>query len=471
MRTLLEPEREIPITNEADVVVAGAGLAGVSASVAASRTGASTILIERYGFPGGTSTAGLMSGITNFYFTRRNQRVVHGIAMEVVDRLVAKGGVGLGPFTKEVPQIPNDPEKMKLVMIELLEEEGIEVIFHSLVAATHIVDGCIRAVVVENKGGRSAIEGKAFVDASGDADLVWMSGGEVEPVKSNGSLEMRMANVELDALLEYFLSHPSEYDEYGDVETSVEDFESNWREKGMFHLPHGNGRRMSIVQEAIGRGQYKREFGLIHGLDAFGMYGLRDTRTVIVNTGFVNGDLLDPEFLSRAENDARSAARIAADFLVEKMPGFQESYLAETAAQIGIRFTRRVIGHHRLTEAERESFCRFRDVVAVATERKIGGPRYEGGFDVPYRILLPKGVEGVLVASGKCASTDPPGALRGQVACMQMGQACGAAAAISALSGGLPSHIDVSSLQKELLRQGVYLGDGERLVQLGLRGP
>jgi hypothetical protein len=409
-----------------------------------------------------------MSGITNFYYTGRDQRVVGGIALEIVERLEERNGVGSGPFTSEVPQIPNDPELMKLVLIEMLEEAGVEVLYHTVVAGVDVVSGRLSHLIVENKGGRSAVAGGIFVDATGDADLVSLSGGEVDYVNPNGSLEIRMANVDVGELIDYLVNHPGEYDDFGDVATNLADCRKNWEGKGLFHLPHGNGRRISVVQDAIENGEYAREFGVIHGLDAFGMYGLRKNRTVIVNTGFVNGPLLDPGFLSRAETDARRAARLAADFLIEKMPGFSNSYLADTATQIGIRLTRRIKGHYTLTREECEAYSRFDDVIAVATERVMGGPRYEEGFDIPLGILIPKGIEGILVASGKCVSTDPPGQLRGQVACMQMGQACGVIAASCRKNGVLPIKADVRDIQELLLGQGVNLGDPERLSQLGL---
>jgi hypothetical protein len=295
-----------------------------------------------------------------------------------------------------------------------------------------------------------------------------MAGGEVEEVPPNGSLELRMANVDLDGLIEYFQENPEEYDPYGDVETSLEDCVRNWRERGVFHLPHGNGTKMHLVQNAIAKGEYQRELGLIHGLDAFGMYALRKDRWVIVNTGFINGPLLDPFFRSRAESDARRAASVAAQFLTRTFPGFEHAYLAQTAPEIGVRLTRRIISDLELTREDMESFRRFEDVVAVATERKMGGPRYEEGFDIPLRIMIPRGVSGVLAASGKSLSVDPPGALRGQVACMQAGQAGGVAAALSAKANVLPHRIDVQAVQGRLLAQGVYLGSHERLRELGL---
>ncbi len=467
MEKILEPESETPVVAKADVVVAGGGLSGVAAAVAATRSGANVLMLEQHAFPGGTSTAALMSGITNFYVTRRDQQVVRGIAEEVLRRLVASEGVGLGPFTRRVPQIPNDPEKMKLVLIELLEDAGVRVLYHSRLAAAQVIRGKVNSAIVENKAGRSAIVGQAFVDATGDADLVWRAGGEVERVGANGSLEMRMANVDLDTLCEYFIDNPSEYDEYGDVETSLADFAGNWREKGILHIPHGNGTKMSLVQRAVSEGRYARECGAVVGMDAFGMYAFRGTGTVIVNTGFLHGDLLDPFVLSKAESEARKAARIAADFLITNMPGFERSFLVETGSELGIRVARRIIGRYMLTRAECEAFSRFPDVIAVATERRMGGPRYEEGFDIPYGIMVPISLKGVLVASGKAVSTDPAGLLRAQVACMQLGQASGVAAAAAARLDRSPGELDVRAIQRQLLAQGVYLGDDQRLLELG----
>ena len=198
--SIIEPERRTDVSHQADVVVVGGGVTGVSAAVASARAGADTLLIERYAFPGGTSTAGLMSGITNFFFTGRNERVVRGIAQEMVTRLGEKKGVGGGPFSSEVPQIPNDPELMKLVLIEMLEEAGAKVLYHTTVAGVDVVSGRLSHLMVENKGGRSAVAGGIFVDATGDADLVSLSGGEVDNVNPNGSLEIRMANVDVDEL-------------------------------------------------------------------------------------------------------------------------------------------------------------------------------------------------------------------------------------------------------------------------------
>jgi len=471
LRSIVEGERRVPLVKNADVVVVGAGLAGVSAAVAAARAGADTLLIERNAFPGGISTSSLMSSISNFYFTRRNRRVARGIASEILENLADAGGAPPGPLGPEVPQIPNDPEKMKVVLIELLRRSGVETLYHTRLSSVPASSRRVLHIVVENSAGRQAIEGRVFVDATGDADLVWKAGGTVESVGGSASLEMRFSNVHLDDLVEYFDSNPGEYDALIDVETSLEDFKKNWRERGIFHLPHGNGPRISIIRKAVTEGAYPRELGLVNGLDALGMYGLRDTATVIVNTGFVGGGLLDdPLLLSRAEEDARIAAQRVARFLQENMPGFEDAVLVATGDELGIRITRRIVASYRLTRAEIESSARFHDAIAVGAERRIGGQRLEEGFDIPYRITLPAGVKGVVAASGKTVSTEPPGTLRGQVLCMQLGQATGVAAALSASNRIAPDKIPARQLQSELLRQGVYLGEKSRLEQLGLVG-
>ena len=448
---------------EAEVVVVGGGLSGVSASVSSSRAGASTILVERCAFPGGTSTAGLMSSTTNFYVTGKGLVVAKGFPYELVERLARIRKKGNPAVFQTVPQIPHDPEKLKVVLIDLLDKAGVTYLFHTAFSS------CVRrrgmwTLVFHTRSGSVAIKARAVVDATGDASVVLSAGGRVVPAPGSASLEFRMADVDLEKLVEYIASDPSQYDEYCDVESTASDLRNNWEEFGIFHLPHGNGRKMKIVQEAVRRGRYPRTFGIVSGMDAFGMYGLRESRTAIINTGFITGDFLDPFFLSRAEAAARRAAQIASDFLVREMPGFEESFLVQTACELGIRTTRRIRGLYELKRSEIESACRFPDSIAVGSERRIGGPRFEDGFDVPFRILLPEGVEGIVVASGKTASTDPAGLLRAQVMCMQLGQAAGVAAAISAREGITPSRLDPVEIQRELSRQGAFIRDADGAV-------
>jgi len=441
---------------EAEVVVVGGGLSGVSASVSSSRAGASTILVERSAFPGGTSTAGLMSSTTNFYVTRKGQIVAKGFPYELAERLARTRKKGNPAAFQTVPQIPHDPEKLKLVLIDLLDEAGVTYVFHTAFSS------CARRMgrwilVFQTRSGTVTISARAVVDATGDASVVFAAGGRVVPAPGSASLEFRMADVDLEKLVDYIASDPSQYDQYCDVESTVSDLRNSWEEFGIFHLPHGNGRKMKIVQDAVREGRYPHTFGIVSGMDAFGMYGLRESRTAIINTGFITGDFLDPFFLSRAEAAARRAAQIASDFLIREMPGFEGSFLVQTACELGIRTTRRIQGRYELKRSEIESACRFPDSIAVGCERKIGGPRFEDGFDVPFRILLPDGVEGIVVASGKTASTEPAGLLRAQVMCMQLGQAAGVAAAISARKGVAPSRVEPSEIQGELSRQGAFI--------------
>ena len=128
--TIREPERQIEILEEVDVLVAGAGVAGCAAAVAAARAGAKTILLERNGTLGGVATAGLMANIGNLYVDRDGRIVIHGIAKEVIDRMVARGAASEKWASREVPGVVIDSEQLKVVLIEMQQEAGVKVLTH-----------------------------------------------------------------------------------------------------------------------------------------------------------------------------------------------------------------------------------------------------------------------------------------------------------------------------------------------------
>ncbi|NLF14372.1 MAG: FAD-dependent oxidoreductase [Anaerolineaceae bacterium] len=464
--------REIPPLAEVEVLVAGGGLSGVAAAVAAARNGAKTLLVERSSILGGVATAGLMASITNFYYTDRNELVVGGIATEVVDRLAELGGTTKEWRSRSCPHYTNDPEIFKVLLIDMVLESGAQVLLDTWVVDTLVEDGALRGVIVETKGGPRAIRALVSVDTTGDADLACRAGApyRYEPTASS-SLEFRMGNVDLQKLFQYFMEHPSEYPTDQDIPTSLEQLAYHWRERGLLFVPHGAGRHMQLVQEAIARGEYQRKRGVASGLDAFGMYGLAKDRTAIINSNFEVVDYLDPWERSQAIVDAQRSIPHIAEFLRSHMPGFQDAYVAATASELGIRGTRWIEGDYVLTEQDVLDGVRFPDVVGMGAYRKKFGDRLlflPHGFDIPYRVMLPQGIEGLLVSSGKSTSSSPRGLLRGQARCLQLGEAGGAAAALAARSGVPPRALDIRALQQRLLAQGVYLGDAQMLRERGL---
>jgi len=470
MKTIVEPERRVPVVEEVDVVVAGGGIAGVAAAVAAARNQANTLLIERNGFLGGVATAGLMASVGNRFFAD-GKLVVRGIALEMVERLVKMGGTGAGWRSPLVPKIPFDPEIFKLVLLEMVEEAGVKLYLHTVTADAIMSGNKLEGVIVDSKSGREAILGKVVVDTTGDADVAAKAGApfNYQPPGSN-SLEFRMGNVDLQKTYKYFKENPEGYPSDVDMPRSFEEFEKNWLENGFFYYPHGGGRKPGsnialLVDKAVEKGDYAKKRGICSGLDAFGMDGLAWNKTIIINSNFSQIDDLNVREESKAEIEARKSCFYAAEFLRKYVPGFENAFIIATAPDLGVRATRWIAGEHTLTEEETNRRAKFNDVVGVGSTGFPGTP-----FEIPYRCTVPQKVEGLLVASGKSASTERRGMLRGMTTCILLGQAAGTAAALATNTGAPPRKLDIRKLQRTLIKQDVYLGDDSRLRELGLLG-
>ncbi len=469
MKKIIEPKRETPVVDEVDVIVAGGGISGVAAAIAAAREGMEVLLIERNGFLGGVATAGLMSSMGNRFFADNDKLVVRGIALEIIEKLVEKKGTSAGWKSPLVPKIPFDPEIFKLLLLEMVKDEGIKLYLHSFVADVVMSNKELKGLIIESKSGREAVLGKVVIDATGDADVSAKAGVPFiyEPPGSS-SLEFRMGNVDLQRTYEYFKENPERYPSDVDAPRTFEEFERNWLENGFFYYPHGGGRRHGsniyvLVKKAVENGEFSTEIGMITGLNAFGMDGLRDNRTVIINSNFARINDLDVREASEAEVEARKSCFYAAEFLRKYVPGFEEAFIIETAVDLGVRYTRRIIGEYTLTRKEIESGARFMDVIGVGSTGYPGRP-----YEIPYRCIVPKDVENLLVASGKSASTDPRGLLRGMTTCILLGQAVGVAAAVAVEKEEKLREVQIKEVQSSLLRQNVYLGEEERLKELGL---
>ena len=474
--TITEPERTIPVLEEVDVLVAGAGTAGVAAALSAARAGTKTMLIERQGFLGGVASAGLMTSATNMVFTGDGRQVVRGILEEVFDRLAARGATTSAWRTRALPQWPFDQEAFRVLLIEMVQDAGVETLVETWVVGVAKQEDSIEAAVIESKSGRQAVLAKAFVDTTGDADLAaWAGAPFRDTPPDSGSLLFQMKDVDLDETVAYFEENLEEWQQYSDRVTPLEDFIANWRERGVFHLPHGGGWRMSLVQDAIARGEYVREQGLCQDLDILGMFATRASGKVLINSCNYRIDHLDVRTHSQAELQARRLVPMIADFLRTHMPGFGRAVVSDSAAMVGVRYTRWIDAGFDLTQQHFTDGARFDDVVGVqaASERHPkGGVIYlRHAVDLPCRIMLPENAGNLIVASGKSVSTDPRGLIRGQGSCYVLGQAGGVVAALSAVTGATVRDMATSRIrevQTELLQQNVYLGDAERLAALGL---
>lgn len=411
-KAIHEPAREIPVARDVDVVVVGGGPAGIGAAVAAARNGARTVLVERFGYLGGTATASLMACINGF----RNQvepddtQVVRGIAEEIVLRLKDMDGLGHSKYPqKSYPTEPGqleysytiDVEKFKYLTLKMCHEADVDLMLHTWLADAVVEDGAVRGVIIEDKSGRRAVLGKVVIDATGDGDVAARAGAA------------------------YWQTRRDE-------------------------APRLNDAMMYRI--AFGRRRPEGVFGCDFG----------DTAVVWGPTAEPI-DATDADQLSRAEVDTR--LRVFEDFTAKQAEhsDLSEARVLETPPLLGIRQTRFVEGLYKLTADDALSGRRFDDVVAISpcpVIRYYGYRRYleHEGYDIPYRCLVARDRRDLLLA-GRCISSEqqPYESHRAMVVILAIGQAAGTAAALCRRNGASPHQLDVRELQRTLLADGAEL--------------
>jgi len=418
-----------------DVVVVGAGSAGATAAIAAARTGARTLLVDRMGFLGGISTAVLDTFYAFYTPGEVPKRVVGGIGWEVAGRLTAAGAAFERPNTYGAGTgITYDPEVLKRLWETLVLDAGAEVLLHTWVTGVELdADRRARALSVFNKGGAGRVEAAVVVDASGDADVAAWAGVPFDDPAANGQIQslstvFRLAGVDVER---------------------AEAF--------------GKRALWARMREASGSGAYRlpRIEGSWHRTPQPGVVMALMTRVPRV-------DATDPWQLTRAEIEGRRQASEYARFLREQVPGFERAVMVSTSPAIGVRESRRVHGRYRLEAGDVLAGRRFEDEIALCgapiEDHHAGADTRwsyvpDGGvYGIPYRCLLPQLVEGLLVA-GRCfsATHDAHASARSMGTCMSMGQAAGTAAALAAADGAVPGGLDAGRLREHLAEQSVLL--------------
>ncbi|OUS78388.1 FAD-dependent oxidoreductase [Paenibacillus sp. MY03] len=439
-----------------DVAVLGGGPAGITAAISAARSGAKTIVIERYGFLGGMSTAAMVYPWMTFH-AASGEQVIKGLAQEIVDRLMALGAspghlrdtIG---FTHTLT--PYNPEVYKVLACDMLAEAGADILLHTSVIEVETEGDRIGAIKLYGKNGIRDLKAKVYVDATGDGDVAYMAGAPWEKGNDNGKLQpmtmkFRMRGVDLQAIKQYMKSNPSEFYEKSLISeldrlplTGIMGFYSKWREA-----------RLPILRD---------------GLLFFSGPGEDE---VLINTSRVSG--LDPtnsEDLTKAEIEGRKQVLELEAFLQQNIPGFERASVSAVGTQIGVRETRRMIGQYVLSGQDVLSARKFADVIARSGYPiDIHNPegkgvtanfiREGGAYDIPYRSIVPLQTANLLLA-GRCISTshEAQATTRLTPSCMAIGQAAGTAAALAAELRCATGDVPIDLLQKLLLAGNAELG-------------
>ena len=492
---IIEPERRIPIYKKVDVIVAGSGPGGLGAAISAARNGAETLLVERNSFLGGMATASLQNWYGGPY------DIPYGISKEVAQRLDKLGAARyiergrFPPATTGYPpltyHISFDPETFKFVASDMVREAGAKTLTNTVAADAIVEDRKVRGIIIENKSGRQAILADVVIDATGDADIAARAGAPIDKLPESGYLMamimlFRVGGINYKKIAEYARQHLQDFTPGSGVPPG--DFDGT-----NLASIQGMGGWFSLVKEAREKGDLPRDFRTGWGREGFSIAGVSPAN---IKNGLGYFDIIhvwkrfpwNAEDIAQAESDGRERIRTFVQFL-KKVSGFEDSFLIDIAHSIGLQDSRRIIGDYVLTRKDIYEGRTFEDNAALLSlswpdvpvteydgwimhpadgsqgdehyQRQIQGvPYFQAVCGVPFRCLIPKGFDGLLVAGQTISMTymaHEPGTCRNMVTCMNFGQAAGTAAAIAAKQKIALRQVNIPTLQKTLESQGVVL--------------
>lgn len=390
---IIQPRRELPVLHRTQVLVVGGGPAGVAAAIAARRAGADVALVERYGHFGGLWTGGLVLLVLG-HIVKGNRQVCQGLGEEMMRRLDGMDGAIIHRERGRNPTV--DAEAVKYLMVEMVEEAKIEVFLHAWGVDAVMEGSAVRGAVFESKSGRQAVLADVVVDATGDGDVFAAAGAAFEHRSHNVGLVSRIGNLD------------------------------------------------RVDRSRVPEGRKPRRLGSPTPVPGMNWWNLRGPEV----------DGLDVKVLTRMEMQHRK-------FIwrhiqkVRSTPGYEKTYLAETAPQLGVRITRVLRALETVTLAGLRANRKFADVVGVGGASNAEHQEWQ----IPYRALVPESVDGVL-AAGRCIACDRRMAdlVRLIPNCFVTGHAAGVAAAVAARAGCRPRDVEVPEVQKILRDQKAYLG-------------
>ena len=436
-KTLLQ--KEVPVIGHYETIVCGGGPAGWVAAVASARSGRRTALIERYGFLGGTATAGLVVPISGCF--HNGKQVVGGIAWEFVQQMVSAGAAKV-----ELPKghVSFDPEVYKLAAWRMVLQSGVDLYTNAYLSHCETDGRRIKQIFIESKNGTEALSADVFIDATGDADLCHMAGAQMLP-KSTELQPMSMCFV------------------LGGVDLTTDLLKNSIHHDGI-HCKHSI---TTVIHD------YLEELSHHEDVPQFGgpwFNTVMNGDLVVVNLTRAAGDGTDRGSLTQAESKMRSDAFRLVELLKAHFPEFKNCTIVSTAMQAGVRDTRHIRGLHTVTGEEILRAEHYEDSIALcAHPMDIHVPHDNSQIlvhlpapgEIPYRSLVSPDFDNLL-AAGRCLSADrdATATIRVQATLMAIGEAAGTAAG---LWNGDIAHIDVPLLHEKLRSANAIFTTADRL--------
>ncbi|MEW6356763.1 MAG: FAD-dependent oxidoreductase [Planctomycetota bacterium] len=431
------PSTEWPVIGEYDVVVVGAGPGGVGAAVGAARLGQRTLIVEKYGFPGGVAAIAECPYLMGY--AAEGRQIVGGVADELVRELDRMGQAGFAAKTSHTPErrpivdrpildnVITSVEAVRIADNRLLERAGVARLYYTSLIGAVVEKDRLTAVAVDCVEGPGLIRARCFVDATGDANLVNRAGGEVR----EGSVEDTMTKTLLIRV--GGVSH--------------------------YHCESAKQRYKQLAQEK------KTPF---HNQDQLMSLGLLNPGEVSLNFTLAAGNGLLSSELTRMDIAMREQILIALDFFRREMPEFVNCYLVDAACGVGVRAGRSIVGMDTITQKDIDDGTPVAEPVALGT-RGYGGHgidsfrqswcKWQKGLRaIPMKTLIPKSFANV-TAAGRAISCEVRvvSTFRLMSRCMAIGQAAGVMAALAAKSGKAIPDVPYRSVREELLKQNAIL--------------
>lgn len=444
-----------------DVVVVGGGVSGTVSAIAAGRMGAKVLVVEKNGYLGGSLTSCGVGPMMTFHAGEK--QVIRGIMDEIVQRMVLQGD-STGHIYDTMQYIsyltPFSAEGLKVVLDEMTEEAGCDILFHTFLGAVQVEEGRIKSLTICNKDGIQSISAKVYIDASGDGDLASFAGapmskgrtldGAAQPMTMN----VKYMNVDTGKLKQY-------------IEDHVETFERHIDHVDLMHSVS----RFSFCgfQKEFREANQRGELDICRE-DVLGFETNTPGEFILNTTRIIDHDATDAKSLSEAEAIGRKQCRQLDRFLRKYVPGWEHAVVEFTGPSVGVRSSRQLVGAYTLTADDILERKPFSSVIAhsgypidIHNPKGVGTSSHflsEKGtyYSIPYEILYCKEIENLLV-TGRCVSAtfEAQASVRLTPSAGAMGHAAGIAAVLAVNNDKKVAEININELQELLKEQGAYL--------------